>query len=330
MGFHRKRRCLSFLVVGGVLLGFVQLMLLRNFMVIAPGVAIDLSELVKVNGGRRDAGGSFLMTAVTSERANIVNASYALASSDVEIVPIARELPAGLDMDQYLGILTRMMEESQMVAKAVALRRLGYDVPAENRVVVERVLQGSPANGLLQGGDTILAVDGVRVQTAEDTVRRIRDRRVGAPVALKLLRGSRELQVQIRSVRLGRDGQIPGIKVIVGPRHRYSFPVAIDISAGQIKGSSAGLMFSLEILNQLVREDITRGKKIAGTGALSPDGSVDEIGGVRQKIVAAEQAGAEVFFVPSRNAAEAMQAAKRLKVVAISNIDDAMVALGKL
>ncbi|MDN5312485.1 MAG: Lon-like protease, partial [Thermoanaerobacteraceae bacterium] len=109
-------------------------------------------------------------------------------------------------------------------------------------------------------------------------------------------------------------------------------PLNIKIDTGEIGGPSAGSMFALEILNQLSPEDLTKGKKIAGTGTISLNGDIGEIGGIQQKVVAAHRDGAEIFFAPEKNAKDAMEAAKKLgiKVVSVKKLDDILDYLSKL
>ena len=73
----------------------------------------------------------------------------------------------------------------------------------------------------------------------------------------------------------------------------------VTVKTDEIGGPSAGFMFSLEIYNQLTEEDLTKGYQIAGTGTIDADGTVGPIGGIEQKIVAADKAGAEFFFAPN-------------------------------
>src|SRR5690625_5523974 len=75
----------------------------------------------------------------------------------------------------------------------------------------------------------------------------------------------------------------------------------VEFSSGQIGGPSAELMFALKIYYQLVEEDLTKGKKIAGTGQIDYEGNVLPIGGVDKKVVAADREGSDVFFVPYRS-----------------------------
>jgi PDZ domain-containing protein len=99
-------------------------------------------------------------------------------------------------------------------------------------------------------------------------------------------------------------------------------------------------MFSLEIYNQLTKGDLTSGYDIAGTGTMSDDGTVGPIGGIQQKIVAADKSGAEIFFAPNENGAagsnyeDALIAAKDIdtdmKIVPVDNFEDAVAYLTKL
>ncbi|HJV30720.1 MAG TPA: S16 family serine protease, partial [Bacillales bacterium] len=108
----------------------------------------------------------------------------------------------------------------------------------------------------------------------------------------------------------------------------------------EIGGPSAGFMFSLEIYNQLTKEDLTKGYQIAGTGTIASDGKVGPIGGIEQKIIAADKAGAEIFFAPNEegskhsNYRDALKTAKdigtKMKIVPIDTFDDAIKYLNTL
>src|SRR5690625_2557307 len=78
----------------------------------------------------------------------------------------------------------------------------------------------------------------------------------------------------------------------------------IHFSSGNIGGPSAGLMFALEIYDQLIEEDLTKGHQIIGTGALDYNGNIQRIGGIDKKVVAADKAGCEIFFAPYEDGAE--------------------------
>jgi PDZ domain-containing protein len=107
-------------------------------------------------------------------------------------------------------------------------------------------------------------------------------------------------------------------------------PLEIDIDTGPVIGPSAGMMFVLELLDRLVPENLTGGKNIAGTGTISLNEKVGAIGGVKQKVAAAEMAGIKYFLVPEENYEEAADVARKIKVISVDTLDDALVFLRNL
>ncbi|MCR4398457.1 MAG: hypothetical protein NUV93_05790, partial [Firmicutes bacterium] len=102
-------------------------------------------------------------------------------------------------------------------------------------------------------------------------------------------------------------------------------PVPVSIDTGNVTGPSAGLMLSLEIIEQLNRgASLAGGMRVAGTGTIAPGGDVGPVGGVTQKVVAAERAGMQVFFTPRENAGEATAAARKIRIVPVSSLEEAV------
>ncbi|MGI6559107.1 MAG: S16 family serine protease [Limnochordia bacterium] len=318
------------LAVSLLLVVLLQLYLGMSFVVIQPGAAIDLARIVHTPLGETPRQGAFLLTAVSSQRANLLTALLALARPDTDLIPTRHELPQGMDLQGYLELMERMMEESKMVAQAVALRQAGYQVRVENLVRVEQVLPISPARGLLEPGDLLIAIDGHPIATIDELKMRLQDRSVGDEVALLVVRDGEFREILVPTVGESQTSELPALQIIVGPDLEYDLPMEITIDAGNIKGSSAGLMFALEILDQLRAGKLTGGRKIAGTGSLTLEGKVEAVGGVRQKVIAAGRAGAEYFLVPLANAAEARSVSGPMQVVAVEHIDDAIRFLQKI
>jgi PDZ domain-containing protein len=104
------------------------------------------------------------------------------------------------------------------------------------------------------------------------------------------------------------------------------FPVKISIKPGDIGGPSAGLMFSLGIIERLQRHSITHGCTVAGTGTIDYQGNVGAIGGAKQKIIAARDAGAKYFFVPNvkDNLQPALSARGNVTVVPVKTLRQAV------
>jgi PDZ domain-containing protein len=105
----------------------------------------------------------------------------------------------------------------------------------------------------------------------------------------------------------------------------------VDIDSQNIGGPSAGMMFTLQIMDQLTEEPLTKGYRIAGTGTIDRDGVVGAIGGVHQKVYGAIAAGARAVLVPAANYDDAVAAAgDQIEVVRVETIDDALVFLESL
>lgn len=324
--YGRKTKLAVLLLLVVLLQGYLGM----SFMVIQPGAAIDLARLVHTPQDEIPRQGAFFLTAVSSQRANLLTALRALARPEADLVPTRNELPQGMDLDSYLDLMERMMEESKMVAQAVALRQAGYQVQVDSLVRIERVLPRSPARGLLQAGDALIKIDGHPIATTDELKWRLQDRSVGDEVVLLVLREGELLEVVVPTVSQSQAPDLPVLQIIVGPYHEYDLPMAIEIDSDNIKGSSAGLMFALEILDQLTAGELTGGRKIAGTGSLTLQGRVEAVGGVRQKVIAAGRSGADYFLVPLANEAEARSVSGQIQVVAVDHIEDAIGFLEKI
>src|SRR5207249_1519878 len=107
-------------------------------------------------------------------------------------------------------------------------------------------------------------------------------------------------------------------------------PVPVTIDAGGVGGPSAGLAFALEVMEKLGR-DVDHGHRVAATGAIELDGTIDEIGGIKQKTIGARRADVDVFLVPAGdNANEARRHADGLRIVPVKNFRQALHALATL
>jgi PDZ domain-containing protein len=212
---------------------------------------------------------------------------------------------------------------SQSAAETAALSELGHPV----RVTVKQVTAGSPADGRLRAGDVIVSVDGVRVDSGEKLLELIRAKPAGTTLLFVITRSGTEQTVRVASAA-GDDG-IPRVGFV--PEITSAAPFTIDIPIENIGGPSAGLMLALGIVDKLTPQDLTGGKIIAGTGTIDPAGAVGPIGGVPQKLVAAQGAGASYFLTPRDNCAEAVENSKQgLTLVVVGSLDEALTALTEI
>jgi PDZ domain-containing protein len=217
------------------------------------------------------------------------------------------------------------MQRSEQVAAVVALRTLGYDVVAKPRgVLVTAVSSEVPAASVLHPGDVIVAVDGVQVRTPTELRAQIGRREPGDELALRVRRGSKQVAKRVRTIANPDDPSRAIVGILVEQDAKIALPVDVDIDLGRVGGPSAGLPFALEIARQLGR-DVTKGCRIAATGALALDGTVIPIGGVKQKTIGAERADVDYFVVPAgENAEDAQQQADDVEVLPVESFQQAL------
>ena len=225
------------------------------------------------------------------------------------------------------------MDQSKIDAAFVALTKLGYEptYTGTGALVIDTV-EGSAAEGFLQGDDVIVALDGTPIGFRTEVIDLLADRELGDTVVVEVERateGSDDPEVVEFSIVLGphtEDPTRPMIGIILDNNPPIvEFPVDVEIDSQNIGGPSAGQMFTLQIMNQLTEEDLTKGQRIAGTGTIARDGTVGAIGGIRQKVHAAIDAGATVIFVPANNYDDAIDAAgDKVVVVRVETIDDSL------
>src|SRR6266704_2635645 len=215
------------------------------------------------------------------------------------------------------------VHESKVLAAVVALRKLGYTVDP-SAVNVTEVRPGAPADGKLRPGDRLVRVDGRPVSSSKQLQRVSQGHHPGETLALTVRRGDADVAVR---VPVALDGGQPRIGVVLHEEYG-KLPVPVSINTENIGGPSAGLMFALSIYDRLTPGDLTGGRRIAGTGQITEDGSVVPIGGIGEKIVGAKRQGATMFLLPRGNCGEAEQHPPLgLRLVPVSNVADAIAFL---
>ncbi|MDZ5662679.1 S16 family serine protease [Nocardioides sp. S-58] len=187
------------------------------------------------------------------------------------------------------------MMSSQDTAIAAALTELGEDL--DPVVEVLDVTPGLPADGRLEVRDVLLEVGDTTITEAQDVVDAVEGAEVGEPIPFVVRRDGERVRVEITPEEV--DGSP---RVGITPAEGFDFPFQVSVAiSDNIGGPSAGLMMSLAIYDTLTPGSMTDGADIAGTGTITPAGEVGPIGGIQQKIAAARDAGAELFFVPADN-----------------------------
>ena len=300
------------------------------YVIISPGDATALDDRVLSISDTRtyDHRGEllFLTVRITNRDPSLWRWLFAKLDDDVRVDK--REQVLGCATYGESGRLNdELMQQSQDVAKEVALQRLGYAVPERSaRVVIVGSACDGPSHGQLLLGDEILAVDGTTVTTAEEVRPLVVAHAPGEQVRMTIRRGDAERDLE---VRLGRNGDDAFLGISTQTFVEWEFPVDISIDTRRVSGPSAGLAFALAIVDDLTPGELTGGVPVAVTGSIAADGSVGEVGGVEQKVVTARRNGARLMIVPAGEAAAARGNAGGMKVVAVETFDDALRALAK-
>jgi Lon-like protease len=214
-------------------------------------------------------------------------------------------------------------KESQSSAETSALRYLGYPV----QVTVTEIAEGFDAGKVLANGDIIDTVDGTRVTSLQKLSELVRAKPDGTARQIAFTRNGKSQTASITTKKDDNGNPRLGVSVVEKQPHPFVLKIELD----RIGGPSAGLMFTLGIIDTLKAEDLTGGMIIAGTGTIDEEGNVGAIGGIPQKLIAAKGAKAKVFFTPADNCAEAVANAQRnLPLIRVATLDDALNALASL
>lgn len=306
---------------------------------LSPGPLYDTSDFVFVVGdeARYEVDGEMFFLTVALSEANVFEYAAGLLNPKVEVAPRQTIRPTGVSPEDLRRENLARMEQSKTDATFVALTRLGYEptYTGTGALVFETVPE-SAADGVLVTDDVIIAIDGTEVAFRSDVIDALADKEIGDAVTLTVQRavqGSDDIEVIDVDIVLGfhpDDPDRPMVGVLLDNNPPIiEFPVEVDTDTQNIGGPSAGMMFTLEIMNQLTEQDLTGGRRIAGTGTIARDGTVGGIGGVQQKVYGAIDAGTAVVLVPASNYEDALVAAgDDIEVVRVETIDDALDYLG--
>lgn len=324
---------LIFLLIGGM---YYPL----PYYVSKPGMAKELAPIITVESGNKEKG-KFMLTTVRMGRASAFSYLEAKIRKYEELYPLEMILYKKETEEEYNARQLHLMATSKLNAIEVAYRKAGKPVNYKYKgIYVVQVLPGMPADGKLQAGDRIFKVDGHPFPSSEEFINYLAQKQAGDKITFTYSRSNISKEVTLSLQPFKEDPKKVGIGISLVDDKQIIVDPKVTVKTDEIGGPSAGFMFSLEIYNQLIKEDLTKGYQIAGTGTIDPSGTVGPIGGIEQKIVAADKAGAEIFFAPNEKGAKdsnykaAVKTARdiktKMKIVPIDTFDQAVTYLKKL
>jgi PDZ domain-containing protein len=313
----------------GALTSFVDV----PFVSLGPGPTFDTlgevegKQVVDIEGTEvHPTSGHLNMTTVSQhDDLKLGQAMVMWMSGREQLVPRDLVYPPDKSRDEIDEANNTDFRQSEDSAEYAALLYLKYPMA----VSVESVNEDGPSAGKLEDGDAIDGVNGKPVANLDDFQALISDTKPGDTVSLDYRRKNGDLGVA--TVTLGehpeKDQGYLGIGVLDAPWA----PFSIDFNLANVGGPSAGLMFSLAVVDKLTTGDLNDGKFVAGTGTITGDGKVGPIGGITHKMVAAREAGATIFLVPADNCDEAKTAHEDgMELVKVETLDQAVNALKTL
>jgi len=278
--------------------------------------------------------GSLFQLTVRRDEANYLIYLWSFVDNRIDLYPREVILPNGVTPEELTQISLQNMKTSENVAIAVALKELGYNVTTTgDGVLVVGLLEDSPVNDKLIRGDLITSINDIKIESTTEFIAALRTYKIGDEITIGLTRTINEksdnLFVKTNLIEHVEYEGEPMVGFLASTvNESFEFPFAVDIKTGNVGGPSAGLMMALNVYNLLTEEDITNSKVIAGTGTIEIDGSVGPVGGVKQKVIAAKNAGAEIILVPVANYEVAKNyETEKTKIIPVDNFDEALAVI---
>ncbi|WP_371706693.1 PDZ domain-containing protein [Pseudarthrobacter sp. NIBRBAC000502772] len=248
---------------------------------------------------------------------SVLGAFTAWLDGSKSVHPVEMLYPSGTTKEEADEQSSVAMTSSQENAVASALKEL--NIPFGQQLQAAGLPDGSPSAGKVENGDIFESINGKPI-TSLAVVQEELAAGQGAPATLVVQRAGESVTQTITPMNNGAGRYILGVML----KYLFTFPFDVKISLDKVGGPSAGLMFSLGIIDTVTPGDLTGGKHVAGTGTITPDGAVGPIGGIRQKMLGARAGGATIFLAPAENCNEVVgHMPDGLQVLKVENIADA-------
>jgi PDZ domain-containing protein len=350
------------------------------YVALVPGSARDTEPLLEVEGIERfPSDGELMLTTVrVQQRPNLWQYLWLQADDDADVV--AEELILGdRTPDENRELNLQLMNDSKSVAIAVALEELGYEAIKADGVVILSLVEGTAADGVLEVGDTVVAIDDEPIATTGELVDTLAELGPGDEIVLSVERFDpdarfgtdddagtgdgdgdgdgggdedgdgadsesdmvepapelEEIAITLGSKPDDADAAFLGVEPTDRVELIDDFGFTVDIESGSVGGPSAGLAFTLAVLDDLTAGELTGGHTVAVTGTIDVAGRVGSVGGVVQKTAAVRELGADVFIVPAELAPEELERVREragddLEIIPVATLEEALDALAGL
>lgn len=290
-----------------------------------PGGIINLSNRVSIDGKTSDISGSFNMAYVSMVEGSIPYTLIGLINPDWEVINTKDVIMENETIEDSQKRDRIYLEQSKNSAQIAALD--AAKIPYETKNRLNQVIYiTSEANTNIELGDYIISCDNQNIDDISDVKKIINSKNAGDTINFVVKRDDKE--VDATAVIYEEDGQLyAGVSIATTFDIECDKNIEIKSKASE-SGPSGGMMMALMIYNGLTNQDLTKGKKVVGTGTIELDGKVGEIGGVKYKVMGAAKAKADIFLVPEENYEEAVETKKEksynIEIVKVNKLQDAI------
>jgi len=341
----RKWGIIGVVVIAGLATAALLSFWTRPYYALAPGSVRDTASRVSVSGTPlfEPEGQIGFVTVSLTERVNTFEYIRAKLDDSIDlvhedIINRGRTSEEKREQDRF------NMAESKNVATLVALDHLGYEITTVGLgVQVVELTPCMPAEDVLEPGDVIIGFDGDAVEFPADLTTPLQEFDVGDRVEIRVTRaedgdvetvdldlGSSADSCLTDDVRTPKDEARAMVGIRLAPVIDYELPIDVEIDTDRVGGPSAGLAFTLTLIDVLTEGELTGGTKVATTGTIDSDGAVGRVGGVKQKTVAARESGTDILLVPAGEGDAAAEFAGDMRIEEVANLQDALDALIKV
>lgn len=320
--------------------GAVGAFVKTDYAALMPGSARDTGPLISIEGTESYPNDGELLFTTVKVRQGLNIWEYLWRKTDDDTVLVHEDVLLGdRTAEENRTVNLQAMVDSKSVAVAVALEQLGYDAIESDGVYLAQVIAGGAAEGILEPGDILRRVDGIELFEASDLVEVLSNKSPGDEIILDV--EPMEGESEQRTVVLGAKDDDPEAAFLgVGPQTLVTFQdldvgFEVDIDSGSVGGPSAGLAFTLGVLDDLVEEELTAGERVAVTGTMTVSGYVGPVGGVAQKAAAVRDLGVEYFIVPrslgEETLAELVEVVDgKVEIFPVDDLDEALEVLEEI
>jgi len=326
MSRHRDRWTALSAGVATVIFSIALAAVRLPFVVWSPGQLTDMYAAaggISVSGTQVFPVTGHLMTvdvAVTGQTVTLGHAVRAYYSNDQAVLPQAVNFPVGQPIAPV--VIGQQSAEVQRAAEAAALGLAGQAPPKVVRVA--SILSFGPSYGRLQDDDIVNAVGSTAVTSVAEFNQAVATHTIGDTIQLTVTRGGKQMDtIDVVAQASNAGQQAPAL----GVRMQDSYDLGSVVVRNAPSDTSAGLMLALAVYDKVTPLALAGNLTVAGVGQVDASGVVSGVAGVRERLQAAQAAGAQVFLLPSSNCANASLDGLTMTVVAVTNLGQAVVAL---